>query len=238
MTHHLGDIRTSATSAIVTGDPDRVTMLADVLGGAQTIWRNRGFVCAQLLDERLIVCSTGIGGPATAIVAEELAQLGVTSIVRVGTCGSMQRSVRPGDLVISVASVRNDGASAAYLPVEFPALPTPDLLERLILRARELPRPQHVGITHCKDAYYVESPDGLPLENQWRDRWAVFRRMGVLATEMEAAALHAVGQVRGLHTAALFVPVDDTLSVASRAEALWDAARVAAQALLSAAGRE
>jgi len=169
MTHHLGDVQTSATSAIVTGDPDRVMMLADVLGGARTTWRNRGFVCAQLLDDRLILCSTGIGGPATAIVAEELAQLGVTSIVRVGTCGSLQPSVRAGDLVISMASVRHDGASAAYLPVGFPAVPAPDLFERLVLRARELSRPIHVGITHCKDSYYAESPDGLPLEDQWRD---------------------------------------------------------------------
>ena len=101
MTHHLGDIQATATSAIVTGDPDRVPMLCDALGGARATWRKRGFVCVQLLDERLMVCSTGIGGPATAIVAEELAQVGVTSIVRVGTCGSMQPSVRPGHLVIS-----------------------------------------------------------------------------------------------------------------------------------------
>jgi uridine phosphorylase len=237
MTHHLGDIRTSATNSIVTGDPDRVAMLADALGGAQTVWRNRGFVCAQLVDERLLLCSTGIGGPATAVVAEELAQLGITSIVRVGTCGSMQPSVRPGDLVISAACVRSDGTSASYLPVEFPAVPTPDLLERLVLRARELTRPHHVGITHCKDAYYAESPDGLPLEDHWRDCWAMLRKLGVLATEMEAAALHAVGQVRGMRTGALFVPVDRTLSVARRGEALSDAAWVAAQALLSAPSR-
>jgi uridine phosphorylase len=111
MTHHLGDIHTSAVDAIVTGDPDRIPMLADALGGAQSTWRNRGFVCVQLLDERLMLCSTGIGGPATAIVAEELAQLGITSIVRVGTCGSMQPTVCPGDLVISAASVRDDGTS-------------------------------------------------------------------------------------------------------------------------------
>lgn len=238
MTHHLGGIQATATSAIVTGNPDRVPMLCDALGGARATWRKRGFVCVQLLDERLMVCSTGIGGPATAIVAEELAQVGVTSIVRVGTCGSMQPSVRPGHLVISAASVRDDGTSAAYLPARFPAVPAPDLLQRLIARAGELPRPHHVGITHCKDAYYAESPAGLPLESQWRERWAALRKLGVLATEMEAAALHAVGQVRGLRTGAIFVPVDDTLPADQRREAMSEAALVAARALADDPGGE
>jgi uridine phosphorylase len=114
-----------------------------------------------------------IGGPATAIVAEELAQVGVTSIVRVGTCGSMQPSVRPGHL-----------------------------------------------------------------EDQWRERWAALRKLGVLATEMEAAALHAVGQVRGLRTGAIFVPVDDTLPADQRREAMSEAALVAARALADDSGGE
>jgi uridine phosphorylase len=238
MTHHLGDIRIAAKNAIVTGDPDRVTILSDVLGGARETWRNRGFVCAQLTDERLLLCSTGIGGPATAIVAEELAQLGVSSIVRVGTCGSLQPLVRPGHLLISAASVRDDGASAAYLPAGFPAVSAPDLLQRLIWQAGELSRPHHVGITHCKDAYYAESPEGLPLEGEWRERWTMLRKLGVLATEMEAAALHAVGQVRGLRTGAIFVPTDDTLSAGQRREALSDAAMVAARALVDDVGTE
>ena len=62
----------------------------------------------------------------------------------------------------------------------------------------------------------------------------MLRKMGVLATEMEAAALHAVGQARDLRTGALFVPTDATLSVARRDEALSDAALVAAGALMSA----
>jgi uridine phosphorylase len=79
--------------------------------------------------------------------------------------------------VISAASVRDDGASAAYLPAGFPAVPSPDLLQCLILRVGELSRLCHVGITHCKDTYYAESPDGLPLENQWRERWSMLRRL-------------------------------------------------------------
>jgi uridine phosphorylase len=91
MTHHLGDIRTGATAAIVTGDSSRVLMLAEVVGGAGETWRNRGFECAHVRGQRLLVCSTGIGGPATAMVVEELVQPGIEQIVRVGTCGSMSR---------------------------------------------------------------------------------------------------------------------------------------------------
>ena len=62
--------------------------------------------------------------------------------------------------------------------------------------------------------------------------------LGVLATEMEAAALYAVGQARGLRTGAVFVSVDGTLSNTRRREALSEAALVAARALVGASGGE
>lgn len=232
MTHHLGDLKTEARSAILTGDPDRVPALAAELGGAGTPWRRRGYVCVEADHggEPVLVASTGIGGPTTAIVAEELWQLGIRTMIRVGTCGAMQKPVRPGHLVVSCGAVRDEGTSQQYLPMSVPAVPDPGLLGALSAAAARTGRPSHVGLTHCKDAYYAEKPDGLPLAGEWSARWAMLRSIGVLATEMEAATLFAVAAVRGFRAAAVLVPVDDTITPDDLLVALRAAARAAAEA--------
>jgi len=236
MTHHLGDLKTEARTAIVTGDPDRVSALAAALGATGTPWARRGFVCVEAVrqGEPILVASTGIGGPSTAIVVEELWQLSISQIIRVGTCGSLQRRVRPGDIVVSCGSVRDDGTSLQYLPVSVPAVPDPVLLGAILVAARSAGVKHHVGLTHCKDAYYAERPDGLPLAEEWRAKWAMLRSIGVLATEMEASTLFAVATVRRFQAAALFVSVDDTISPGYALESLRDATRVAAAGAVSA----
>lgn len=233
MPRHLGDLKTDARIAIVTGDPDRVPHLATALGVETATWSNRGYVCTEIEygSTPMLVAATGIGGPSTAIVAEELAEVGVERIVRVGTCGSLQSYVRAGDLVICAGSVRDDGTSHQYLPPSFPAVPDYELLSSITAAATSMSVPYHVGVTHCKDAYYAERPAGMPLEDEWNARWRLLRAAGALATEMEAAALFAVATVRRLQAAALFVPVDSSLTGERRLAALRNAARVVGQAL-------
>jgi uridine phosphorylase len=237
MTQHLGDVQTSATAAIITGDPDRVPLLASALGpDARPLTQNRGFVSMEVSDGLgpggpILVVSTGIGGPATAIVADELWHLGITDIIRIGTCGSMQRHVRPGHLVISSGAVRDEGTSNQYMPAEVPAVPDPTLLVALVTAARDQGVIHHVGITHSKDAYSVERPFGMPMSAAWSERWNVLKSIGVLATEMEAAALFAAVTVRRIRAAALLVPVDGSLSHDDFHRALHQAARIAASGI-------
>lgn len=233
--HHLGEMHSDATTAILTGDPDRVPLLADHLGRVTGEWAQRGYMCAETETGGgpLLVCSTGIGGPSTAIAIEELAQLGVTRFVRVGTCGSIQRHINAGHLVVSTGSVRDEGTSHQYLPAEYPAVPDFALLRAVVKAAEDDGFTHFVGRTHCKDAYYAEKPDGFPLAEHWRARWAGLRSSGVLATEMEAATLFAVATVRSLQAAALFVCTDDTLSAEQTLGALKAAAGAAARGALS-----
>jgi uridine phosphorylase len=228
MAYHLGDLRTSARTAVITGDPDRVPTLASELGAAGSPHVNRGYVCIEVErnDEPVLVASSGIGGPSTAIVVEELSQLGLRQIIRVGTCGALHGDVRAGDVVISSGAVRDEGTSAQYLPLSIPTVPAPDLLAGILTAARAMDVRYHIGLTHSKDAYYAEQPDGLPLADEWRARWSMLRAVGVLATEMEAAALFAVATVRRLQAAALFVPVDETISRDSALASLCIAAAV------------
>jgi uridine phosphorylase len=231
---HLGPVDTTARAAVLTGDPDRVPRLASAVGPVRRTWTRRGFVCVEVGDgttEPILVCSTGIGGPATAIAVEELIRLGVRTFARVGTCGSLQPAVRPGHVVVSSGSVRDEGTSHQYLPASYPAVPTVRVLGRIIAEVERAGLRHHVGITHCKDAYYAEKPADFPHSTEWEVRWATLRATGVLATEMEAAALFTVAQVRGVEAAALFVPVDDTVTAEDTFATLAIAAAAARDAM-------
>ena len=67
-----------------------------------------------------MTCSTGIGGPSTSIAVEELAQLGVRTFLRIGTTGAIQPHINEGDILVSQASVRLDGASQHFAPLSYP----------------------------------------------------------------------------------------------------------------------
>lgn len=215
-----------------TGDPDRIEVLAAAVGPIAARWSRRGYLVVEVTDGQgpLLVASTGIGGASAAIVVEELGRLGVRTFVRVGTCGSMQTSVRAGDLVLSTGAVRDDGASHAYLAPEVPAVPTFGLARAVVDEAERRGVRLHVGVTHCKDAYYAERADGFPRAPQWRDRWVELKAAGVLATEMEAAAVFAVAAARSWSAAAMFVAVDDSLDETKLREALQASTQLAAAA--------
>ncbi|WP_439953277.1 phosphorylase family protein, partial [Escherichia coli] len=76
----------------------------------------------EIDGKAVIVCSTGIGGPSTSIAVEELAQLGIRTFLRIGTTGAIQEHINVGDILVTTAAVRLDGASLHFAPMEFPAV--------------------------------------------------------------------------------------------------------------------
>src|SRR4051812_42713994 len=124
---HLGLSAGQAALALVTGDPHRASGFARSLG-AEPIADRRGFACYLARGRHpLLLVATGIGGPAMAIVAEELVILGVRAIVRLGTCGALQPHVEPDHLVVSSGCVRDEGTTRAYVDPAFPAVADPHL---------------------------------------------------------------------------------------------------------------
>lgn len=226
---HLGLSEPDADCAILTGDPARAAALAERLG-APLLTDRRGFACYLIRRPRpVLLVATGIGGPAMAIAAEELIGLGVRALVRLGSCGAVDAAVEPGDLVVASGCVRDDGTSRAYLDPAFPAVAHPDLAARLAAAAGQGDAPVHLGLTHCKDAYYAEKAGALPDERAAGQRWRTLKAAGVLATEMEAAALFTVAQLRGVAAAGIFCAVGPT-----RARRDRDLAACACEAALSA----
>lgn len=113
-----------ATLAIVPGDPARSERIAKQLDNPEFLASTREFTSwlGYINGQPIVVCSTGIGGPSTSICVEELAQLGVRTFLRIGTTGAIQPHINVGDVLITTASVRLDGASCHFAPLEYPAV--------------------------------------------------------------------------------------------------------------------
>src|SRR5919109_200396 len=116
-----GDV---APVVLLPGDPGRVPLVASLWDDAREVARNREYVTYTGMYRGVpISCtSTGIGAPSTAIALEELARVGATTFIRIGTAGSIQPHARIGDVAIFDSAARYDGASGLYAPHEYPAV--------------------------------------------------------------------------------------------------------------------
>ena len=196
-----------AKYAILPGDPGRCQKIALLLDNPEHVSFNREYNIwsGTLEGERVLVCSTGIGGPSTAIAVEELAACGVTTMIRVGTCGGISLDVHSGDIVVASGAVRQDGTSREYAPIEFPAVSNANVMFSLCQVATQLKLPYHVGVVQSKDSFYGQhSPDRMPTYNDLSSKWEAWKRLGVLASEMEASTLFTVGASLGIQTGAVF----------------------------------
>ena len=196
-----------ARYAIIPGDPGRVEKIAAYLDDAKQVSYNREYnsYLGYLDGEKVLVVSTGIGGPSCAICVEELSKIGVDTFIRVGTCGGMQPNVEPGDVVIGSGAIRQDGTSREYLPIEFPAVADFKVTQALYNAAEKLGYRNHVGVVQAKDSFYGQhSPESMPIAPELLYKWEAWKRGGCLASEMEGAALFIVGAARRLRTGAVF----------------------------------
>jgi uridine phosphorylase len=189
-----------STIALLPGDPFRVPLIAEFLTDVKDIAHNREHrtMTGMYKGKKITATSTGMGCPSTAIAVEELARVGVTSFIRVGSSAGLQHYVNPGDLLISEGSLRNDGTTAAYVLPGYPAVPDLRLTLELERTARALAARQpegqpgtfavHSGLSVSDDAFYAETPAWI----------AQLNTLGILNVEMEASALYVVARLRGL----------------------------------------
>lgn len=192
--------------AILPGDPNRVSKIAAYLDDSHFLISNREYTSyiGSLCGEKILVTSTGIGGASAAIALEELHMLGVNTIIRVGTCGGMQESVQSGDLVIATAAVRAEGTSKEYAPIDFPATANFNITVALVEAAKNLNERFHTGIVHSKDSFYGQhNPASMPISYELQNKWNAFIKCGVLASEMETAALFTVSAVRKIRAGSI-----------------------------------
>lgn len=191
-----------AEACLLPGDPRRAEYIAKTyLTGAVQRNAERGLLgfSGAYEGRPVSVQATGMGGPSAGIVIEELLQLGVRRLVRVGTCGGLQKDLRLGDLVVATAAVPADGASRHHAGGE-PHAPAADweLTHRAVHAAEALGQSVRVGAVASSDTFY--DPDA--------GRHARWSARGVLAVEMEASTLFTIAALRGARAACLLVVSD------------------------------
>jgi len=187
-----------AKYAILPGDPGRVEKIAAFLDNPRFFHQNREYTTwlGELEGRPVLVMSTGMGGPSTAIAVEELYMTGVRTFIRVGTCGGMQTEVMGGDVVIASAAIRMEGTTREYVPIEFPAVADVGVTGALIRAAKDLGFAYHAGVVQCKDSFYGQhNPDRMPAGYELKQKWEAWIKAGCLASEMESATLFVVAQV-------------------------------------------
>lgn len=189
---------------ILPGDPGRVPKIAALLDNAVQVAQNREYnvYTGTLCGEKVTVCSTGIGGPSTAIAVEELIKCGADTFIRVGTSGGIDLKVWGGDLIVATSAIRSEGTSYEYLPEGYPAAADFAVTSALVQAAQELSSDEngkryHVGVVHSKDSFYGEvEPESSAVSDNIISRWDSYLKCGCLTSEMECSTLFSVGIVR------------------------------------------
>ena len=191
-----------ADACLLPGDPLRAKYIAETfLEDVRQVNAERGLLgyTGTWNGKPVSVQGTGMGCPSATIVFEELIQLGVKRLLRVGTCGGLQADHALGDLIVAISAVPAD-ATATHLVGGEPHCPTAswELVHEAVHVAKHAKEPLRVGPIVSSDLFY--NPD----EGQY-ERWS---KRGILAVEMEAAALFTLAAIRGVHGGCLLTVSD------------------------------
>lgn len=192
---------------ILPGDPGRCIKIASYFENPKKIAENREYVTytGTLCGKKVTVTSTGIGGPSAAIAIEELNAIGANTFIRIGTCGGINENVKAGDVVIATGAVRNEGTSREYAPIEYPAVSDFGITTALVKGAEKLGLSYHTGVVQCKDSFYGQhSPEKSPVSFELLQKWEAWKKLGVLASEMESAALFVAASSLGVKCGSVF----------------------------------
>jgi len=152
--------------------------------------------------KKVSVMGSGMGIPSIGIYSYELIHFyGVKNLVRIGSCGSLQENVKIRDIVIGMSASTNSNYAEQYnLPGTFAPTASWELLEKAVLIARDKNISVKVGNIFSSDIFYDDD----------RESWKKWSKMGVLAVEMEAAALYMNAARAGVN-ALCILTVSDSL---------------------------
>jgi uridine phosphorylase len=138
----------------------------------------------------------------------------------------MQEHIKPGDIAIVSAAIRDEGTSLHYLPIEFPAVADVELTQALSDAARGMGKTVHVGVSQSKDSFYGQhSPERMPVAGRLAERWTAWMGGGAICSEMEAASLYIVASVLRVRASGLMMVMGHPDQSPMSPEE-WDASKV------------
>jgi len=182
---------------LLPGDPRRAKLIAKMMDEAKLISENREFTVytGSYGGVSVSVASTGIGGPSTAIVFEELLIAGARVFIRVGTCGALRKGMKVPSIVLPYAAVRMNGVTKRYVDPEYPAVAAPKIytvLKREAMKQKELK--VYSGIVVSDDAFYLE-----------QEKIMYWAKRGAIAVEMETSTIFTLAQLKNAMAGAILV---------------------------------
>ncbi|MEA4911759.1 MAG: hypothetical protein VB092_03970 [Oscillospiraceae bacterium] len=207
-----GDI---APSVLMPGDLARSKIIAGCFKEAEFKAQRRTYYTytgKTQQDVPISVVSSGMGPLAVSTVAEELANIGLKNLIRVGTGAALLTDYEPGRIIIATGCVRGDGCSYEYAPAEFPAIADPFVVEALIRACKEMGEDPIVGLYRAHDSYYRETNTAMVDTYERMKPWV---DAGVKMVENESALLFVLAHRLGIRAGSICVShtsmVEDTI---------------------------
>ncbi|MBS3742564.1 MAG: purine-nucleoside phosphorylase [Candidatus Cloacimonetes bacterium] len=182
-----------AETILLPGDPLRAKFVAEnFFNGANCYNKVRGMLgyTGFYHDKKISVQGTGMGIPSMAIYATELIrEYNVKNLIRIGSCGSIQKDINLRDIVLAMSSSTDSSFNKIRFPeIEYAPTANFDLLKKAYDLAKEMNTGVHVGSIVSSDSFYSENTDN------WKN-WAKY---GILAVEMETTALYTLAAKYGV----------------------------------------
>jgi len=231
MTIHIGAEKGQiAETVLMPGDPYRAKWAAkNFLKDAKLVNETRGMLgyTGTWNGHRVTIQGSGMGMPSLSIYANELIRdYGAKTLIRIGSCGAMQHSVKVRDIILAMtASTLSTPSSGIFKELNFAPCCDYGLLSAAAAAAKSLDVATHIGGIYSSDVFYDERPD---LTEQ-------MTRHGILGVEMEAAELYNLALRHGVRALAVLTVSDhlltqDALPSADRERSFGDMVDIALKA--------
>jgi purine-nucleoside phosphorylase len=199
-----------AEAVLLPGDPLRAQFVADTyLRDPVCHSRVRGMLgfTGTYQGRRVSVQGTGMGAPSISIYAHELiADYGAKRLLRIGTCGALQADIQLGDVLLAQAASTDSAMNhLRFGGADFAPAASFELLLKAFQIAQARGVKVRVGTVLTSDTFYMDDPDF----------WKLWARHGVLAAEMETAALYTIASGFGVQALSLLTASDSLVTGAS-----------------------
>ena len=189
--------------ALIPGPKERAQVL---LGALKEPRKNFTFLDYEMhtgsIDgKRVTVGNGGRFAPDTAMTTEILCAAGAESLIRIGSCGSLQDHVKIGELVIITGAIRGEGTTSYYVPRNFSTVAHPDIVRALQQAAESLQVRYHLGRVFTTDALFQETPELIQELNE----------QNVSSIDMVTSTFLTIAQLRRKKAGAILAVSDECL---------------------------
>lgn len=192
---------------LLVGDPDRAARVAERFDSVRVHRKCREYVSftGQYQGLEVTALGTGIGCDNTEIAVVELLEcVSRPTLIRIGSCGTLQPEVALGELCISTGAVRLESTSLAFVEEGYPAVAHYEVVLALVSAAAEQGAPHHVGLTATASGFYGwQGRGGHAVTSRFPDLAERLGQMRVLNMEMEASTLFTLAGLAGLRAGAV-----------------------------------